>query len=108
MLEIMPYIILILVIIALEWLQIYLSEHKIKKWILPTLSFLLSLFVIGICIAIEVNHTSPGTEKNKWYDVSVMDNLMMLPILNIPTLIFIVTNIIMEKINNKKKKQNNM
>ena len=94
--EIVPYIVLILVLLALELIQIVCAKSKIKKWILQILAFLFSLLVMGISIAIEINHTAPGSEKSKWYDVS-MGTLMMFSVLNIPTLMFIATNVIVKK-----------
>lgn len=107
MLEIMPYIILILLIIGFEWLQIYLSEHKIGKWVLPTLSFLFSLFIMLNLIVFELGDQIEPKKigLKEIFTATAWGNL---PFLNIPTIIFIVTNIIMGKINNKKKKQDNI
>lgn len=102
MLEIMPYIILILVIIALEWLQIYLSEHKIKKWILPSLSFLFSLFILLNLVLFELGCQTEPKEfgLKEILNATAWGNL---PVLNIPTIIFIATNIILKKINKKRE-----
>ena len=55
--EIIPYIILILVLLALEILQIAWSKSKIKKWILPILSFVFSLYMMGYIISFELSCT---------------------------------------------------
>ena len=95
----------VLIMIALEILQISCAESKIKKWILPILSFLFSLFIMLNLIVFELgDHT--GTRSiglKEIFSATAWENL---PFLNIPTIIFIITNIIMEKRN--KKKQNNM
>ena len=52
--EIIPYIILILVLLAFEMIQISCAESKIKKWILPILSFLFSLFILLNLIVFEL------------------------------------------------------
>jgi len=105
--EIIPYIILILVLLVLELIQIACSESKIKKWILPILSFLFSACIMIYLIGFEL---ADQTEPKKFglkeiFSATAWGNL---PILNIPTIIFIATNIIMKKLNNKKKEQNNM
>ena len=104
--EIIPYIILILVLLAFEMIQISCAESKIKKWILPILSFLFSLFILLNLIVFELGcQTEPKKFGLKeFFSATAWGNL---PVLNIPTIIFIITNIIMEKLNNKKKKENN-
>ena len=101
MLEIMPYIILILFIIGFESLQIYLSEHKIKKWILPSLSFLFSLFIMLNLIVFELGDQIEPKKigLKEIFTATAWGNL---PVLNIPTIIFILTNIIMSKIRKKE------
>lgn len=101
MLEIIPYIILILVLLALELIQISCAESKIKKWIFPILSFLFSLYMMGFFISFEISDVLDPVE-NVW-DVVSMGTLMMFPVLNIPTIMFIVTNIVMKKIIKKKQ-----
>ena len=104
--EIIPYIILILVLLAFEMIHISCAESKIKKWILPILSFLFSLFILLNLIVFELGcQTEPKKIGLKeFFSATAWGNL---PVLNIPTIIFITTNIIMEKLNNKKKKENN-
>ena len=96
MFEIIPYIILILVLLALELIQIACAESKIKKWILPILSFLFSIYMMGFLISFELSDTL-GSVENVW-DVLSAGTLMMFPIFNIPTVVFILTNIIMNSI----------
>jgi len=45
---------LVLIMIALEIIQISCAESKIKKWILPILSFLFSLFIMLNLIVFEL------------------------------------------------------
>ena len=94
--EIIPYIILILVLLALELIQISFAKSKIKKWILPILSFGFSLYVMAFFISFEISDTL-GPVENVWSVVS-LGTLMMFPILNIPTMIFVATNVIVKKI----------
>ena len=103
--EIIPYIILILILFCLELIQIACAESKIKKWILPILSFLFSLFIMLNLIVFELGCQTEPKEigLKEFFSATAWGNL---PVLNIPTIIFIITNIIMEKRN--KKKQNNM
>ena len=100
--EIIPYIILILVLLAFEMIQISCAESKIKKWILPVLSFLLSLFIMLNLIVFELGDQ---IEPKKFGLKEIFNDTAWgnLPVLNIPTIIFIVTNVIMKKLNNKKE-----
>ena len=95
--EIIPYIILILVLLALELIQIVWAKSKIKKWILPILSFLFSLYMTGFLVLFEISDTW-GPVENIWNVISV-GTLMNFPIFNIPTLMFIITNVIVKKKN---------
>ena len=52
--EIIPYIILILVLLVLELIQSVWAKSKIKKWILPILSFLLSVYIMIYLISFEL------------------------------------------------------
>ena len=105
MIEIMPYIILILVMLALVLIQIYCAESKIKKWILPILSFLFSLFIMLNLIVFELGCQTEPKEigLKEFFSATAWGNL---PVLNIQTIIFIIINIIIDKRN--RKKQNNM
>ena len=98
---------LVLIMIALEIIQISCAESKIKKWILPILSFLFSLFILLNLIVFELgDHT--GTRSLGLKEIFSSTAWENLPVLNIPTIIFIATNIIMNKINNRKNRQNNI
>lgn len=104
MLEIIPYIILILLIVVLELIQVSCTRLKVRKWILPILSFLLSVYIIIYLTGFELAD-QVGTDRKGLIDVMDIDTWMMFMILNIPTVIFILTNIIFNKINNRKEKQ---
>ena len=103
--ESIQYIILILVLLVLELIHIVWAKSKIKKWILPILSFLLSVYImiylIGFVFADQI-----GTNRKSLMEVLDIGTLMMFPMLNIPTLMFIITNVIVNKkggsIKNKK------
>ena len=98
---------LVLIMLALEIIQISCAESKIKKWILPILSFLFSLFILLNLIVFELgDHT--GTRSLGLKEIFSATAWGNLPVLNIPTIIFIATNIIMNKINNRKNRQNNI
>ena len=101
MLEIIPYIIVILLVIAFEMIQISCAESKIKKWILPILSFLFSLFIMLNLIVFELGDQIEPKKfgLKEFFSATAWGNL---PVLNIPTIIFIVTNIVMEKIKRGK------
>lgn len=92
----------VLIMIALEMIQISCAESKIKKWILPTLSFWFSLFIMLNLIVFELGDQIEPKKigLKEIFTATAWGNL---PFLNIPTIIFIVTNIVMGKINNKKQ-----
>lgn len=47
----MGFIIIILIIIEMELIQILISKYKIAKWVLPILSFILSInAILGIIV----------------------------------------------------------
>ena len=95
MAEIIPYIILILVLLVLELIQIVWAKSKIKKWILPILAFLFSIYMTAFLVLFELSDTL-GPVENNWTSADI-GTLMMFPILNIPTIMFIITNVIVKK-----------
>lgn len=94
--EIIPYIILILVLLVLELIQIVWAKSKIKKWILPILSFLLSVYIMIYLISFELANQI-GTDRHALIEVVDIGTWMMFVIFNIPTIIFIITNVIVRK-----------
>ena len=87
---------LVLIMIALEILQISCAESKIKKWILPILSFLLSVYIMIYLISFELANQI-GTDRHGLIEVVDIGTWMMFVIFNIPTIIFIITNVIVRK-----------
>lgn len=87
----MGFIIIILIIIEMQLIQILISKYKIVKWILPILSFILSINAILGIIVFE-KHRSLDYYTYFYY-------ILMLIIFNIPTILLSVTNFLM---NNKK------
>ena len=87
----------ILYLVITECIQFFIADKKIIKWILPILNFLFAMFVDFNFIVYIM-----GTE-NKTFLRATMDSMCIgiFLILNIPTLVYIITNIII------KKKQNN-
>lgn len=98
--ETIPYIILTLLIVFLELIQIKCTKFKVRKWILPLLSFLLSLLIMIYLICFELSNQI-GIDRNNLMKVNI-STWMMFPALNIPTIIFLITNIICNKLNNGK------
>ena len=91
----LQYIILILVLLASELIQIVWAKSKIKKRILPSLTFLFSIYMTAFLVSFELSDTL-GTVEVNWTSVDI-GTLMMFPILNIPTIMFIITNVIVKK-----------
>lgn len=94
--EIIPYIILILVLLVLELIQSVWAKSKIKKWILPILSFLLSVYIMIYLISFELADQI-GTDRHALIEVVDIGTWIMFMILNIPTIMFIITNVIVKK-----------
>ena len=89
----------ILYLVITECVQVFITNKKIIKWILPILNLLLAMFVDFNFIVYIM-----GTE-NKTFLQATMDSMCIgiFLILNIPTLVYILTNIIMNKTQNKKE-----
>ena len=94
--EIIPYIILILVLLVLELIQNVWAKSKIKKWILPILSFLLSVYIMIYLISFELADQI-GTDRYGLIEVVDIRTWVMFMILNIPTIMFIITNVIVKR-----------
>jgi hypothetical protein len=94
----MEILFIILIIVLIELIQILNSRFKIRKWILPILFFISSINIILGMLVYE-QHDSPN---NKIETITLISHILIFVILNIPTLIFIVTNFII----NKKQKIN--
>lgn len=89
----MGILFIILIIVLVELIQILNSRFKIRKWILPILSLLLSINII-LGILVFEKHDSPN---NKIDTSTLIYNFLYFAIFNIPTLIFIITNYIVNK-----------
>lgn len=94
--EIIPYIILIVVLLALELIQIVWAKSKIKKWILPIFAFLFSIYMTAFLVSFELSDIL-GPVENNWTSAVDIDTLIMFLIFNIPTLMFIITNVTAKK-----------
>lgn len=90
--EKISYIVLGFVIICLELIQISLSKSKSKKYILPIVSFIFSIFVMVNLIGSELANYRGSA--NLGLNVININTWMMFPVLNIPTLMFILTSFI--------------
>lgn len=88
----------ILYLAITECIQCFIADKKIVKWILPILNLLLAMFV-DLNFIIFISAT-----ENKTFWQAAMDSMCIgiFLILNIPTLIYIITNIIIKKKHNKK------
>lgn len=89
----MGIIFIILIIVLLELIQILNSRFKIRKYILPTLFFLNSINIILGMLVFEKYDAS----NNKIDSITSICNILYFILLNIPTVIFIITNYIVDK-----------
>lgn len=89
------YIILLMILIALEKLQISISMKKWIRWILPICVFAISIFII---LQLLIFEAGPGNlQITNLIEEIDLDMILLFLHLNIPTIIFIITNIIMNK-----------
>lgn len=89
----MGILFIILIIVLVELIQILNSRFKIRKWILPILSFLNSINIILGMFVLE-KHDAPNNEIEI---ITLIYSILYFVIFNIPTLIFIATNYIINK-----------
>lgn len=89
----MGIIFIILIIVLLELIQILNSRFKIRKYILPTLFFLNSINIILGMLVFEKHDAL----NNKIDSITSICNILYFILLNIPTVIFIITNYIVDK-----------
>ena len=88
----------ILYLAITECIQVFIANKKIIKWILPILNFIISLFVeINLIVFTMLND---GKNFFKTIDKEVV---LLFLILNIPTIIYIITNIVIKKRKENKK-----
>ena len=89
----MGIIFIILIIVLLELIQILNSRFKIRRYILPSLFFLNSINIILGMLVFEKYDAS----NNKIDSITSICNILYFILLNIPTVIFIITNYIVDK-----------
>jgi cytochrome bd-type quinol oxidase subunit 2 len=89
----MGILFIILIIVLVELIQILNSRFKIRKWILPILFFINSINII-LGMFVYEQHDSPNS---KIETITLISYILIFIILNIPTLMFIVTNFIVNK-----------
>lgn len=89
----MGILFIILIMVVLELIQVLNSRFKIRKWILPIISLLNSINIILSILILEKHDSS----NNKIESISLLYNILYFVICNIPTLIFIFTNYILNK-----------
>ena len=85
---------IIISIIAIFALYSYINNNKIAKWLLPILSFLFSVYIIGFIFIYELTHYI-NKGKNLWdiFDAGRrFDLITVFAVLNIPTGIFLIIN----------------
>lgn len=88
----------ILYLVITECIQVFIANKKIIKWILPILNFIISLFVeINLIIFTMLN------DGKNFFGTIDKEVVLLFLILNIPTIIYIITNIVIKK--QKKNKE---
>lgn len=90
----MGVLLVILFFVLIEIVQILSSKNKIVKWIIPVLSFIVSVsIVLGMTVMEQQNQVSNN----------MIMYMLVFVVSNIPTLIFVITNYIISKITFKDK-----
>ena len=94
-------LIIILLMIAFEMLQIHLAKTKVGKWILPVIIFVFSIQVIlGLIVFESADYSNTGKAFVEIFGFNeILEFIEIFCVMNIPTVIFLVTNKI---VNNKK------
>lgn len=86
----------ILYLVITECIQAFIANKKIIKWILPILNFIISIFVeINLIIFTMLN------DGKNFFETIDKEVVLLFLILNIPTIVYIITNIVI-----KKRKEN--
>lgn len=87
-------ILIIILIIAIFALYLYINNNKIAKWLLPILSLLFSMYIIGFMVTYELTHyINKGKEFWEIFDSSrILGLITVFSVLNIPTVIFLIIN----------------
>lgn len=100
----MGIIIIILIVTIFEKIQIMVAHKKIVKWIQPIIVFLFSVKFMRFCIIFEkYDYMNAGKSISEIFDSGmVIQMIIVFFILNIPTIMFLITN----KIVNKRKMEN--
>ena len=90
----MGILIIISIIAIFAIIQSYINKNKIAKWILPTLSFLFSIYIIWFMVTYELTHyINKGKALWEIFDASRRRGLItVFVVLNIPTVIFMIIN----------------
>lgn len=85
---------IIFLIIAIFALYSYINNNKIAKWLLPTLSSLFSMYVIGFMVIYDLtDYMNKGKALWEIFDASrIFDLITVFTVLNIPTVIFLIIN----------------
>ena len=90
----MGILIIISIITIVALIQSYINKNKIAKWLLPTLSFLFSVYIIGFIVIYELTHYI-NKGKSLWdiFDANrIFGMITIFVVLNIPTIIFLIIN----------------
>lgn len=82
----------ILYLVITECIQVFIANKKIIKWILPILNFIISLFVeINLIIFTMLN------DGKNFFQTIDKEVILLFLILNIPTIVYMITNIVIKK-----------
>lgn len=90
----MGILIIISIIAIFAIIQSYINKNKTAKWLLPTLSFLFSMYIIWFMVTYELTHyINKGKEFWEIFDSSkILGLITVFSFLNIPTAIFMIIN----------------
>ena len=90
----MGILIIISIIAILALTHSYINKNKIVKWLLPTLFFLFSIYIIWFIVIYDLtDYMNKGKVFWESFDSSRIFGLItVFAVLNIPTVIFLIIN----------------
>lgn len=96
-------ILFILISLPFEIIHILIAKNKIGRYILPIISYLISLMnILGLIIYNIHQDQKYGNSLVQGFIKELSSYIIMLIIFNIPTIIFGITNIFIKKQNKQK------
>ena len=96
-------ILFIFISLPFELIHILMAKNKFGRYVLPTISYILSLMnILSLIIYNVYQDQKYGNSVGNGFIKELPSYIMILIIFNIPTILFCVTNILIKKQNKQK------